>query len=383
MHDHEYDSDRKSGGKKRKAEEADDEELFAPYADALPERSLPSEEEDTDGEPERLPGTTAAVKRGKKKKGKGFLAVVFAILAVLLLFFFTGNGSSLKGKLHGLFHAGKDGVTQVSASGEPEEVKGMLKLSFIDVGQGDSELIRTPNGKYILIDSGPKESEERLKKYLTSESVSEIEYFVVTHPHSDHMGNAAWVLENYDVRNVILPDVSASGYAYEKLLKSIENEKNEHGCKLLRANPGDFYPVDGCTLTVYGPLYIDREDFNDCSVVLRLVYGDFSALFMGDAGKASEARILGKDYPLKSDVLKVGHHGSSSATSAAFLDAVSPAIAVISCAKNNDYGHPHAETRTALKKRSIPCYVTKDYGTVCLYSDGGDGLYLKTEKDPS
>lgn len=257
----------------------------------------------------------------------------------------------------------------LNGEGSSDIAVGNVEFHFIDVGQGDAALIRTPEGD-IIIDAGPGKHENDLKKYLDSCGVRVIKYAIFTHPHEDHIGGADTVLRNYTVENVILPDYNYTTQAYKTMVTYIEAEK----CNVYEAVANDVYTLGDFKMTLLSPhAEADYEDnTNNYSVVLKAEWGNTSAIFTGDAEKEAEANIISTfsaDF-LKSDILKVGHHGSYTSTSAGFLKAVSPKIAVISCGRNNEYGHPHRETMNSLTSPFITVRRTDTEGSIVYVSDG-------------
>lgn len=248
---------------------------------------------------------------------------------------------------------------------------GTLEVYFFDVGQGDSELIRLPGGENILIDAGTSSTEDELVGELRSLGAETLDLVVATHPHADHIGGMAAVIDAFDVRQVVMPRVSESDTpttkTYENLLQSIADK----GLTITPAEPGDeLLSSGGAVLTVLAPNGEDYGDLNNYSVVLRLTYGEDSFLFTGDAEEASEEEMLSLDWPLTATVLKCGHHGSETSTSPAFLDAVSPQYAVISCGVDNDYGHPDAVTLEKLEAAGVEVFRTDRQGTILASTDG-------------
>ncbi len=248
---------------------------------------------------------------------------------------------------------------------------GTLEVYFFDVGQGDSELIRLPGGENILIDAGTSSTEDELVGELRSLGAETLDLVVATHPHADHIGGMAAVIDAFDVRQVVMPRVSESDTpttkTYENLLQSIADK----GLTITPAEPGDeLLSSGGAVLTVLAPNGKDYGDLNNYSVVLRLTYGEDSFLFTGDAEEESEEEMLSLDWPLTATVLKCGHHGSETSTSPAFLDAVSPQYAVISCGVDNDYGHPDAVTLEKLEAAGAEVFRTDRQGTILASTDG-------------
>lgn len=253
---------------------------------------------------------------------------------------------------------------------------GTLEVYFFDVGQGDSELIRLPGGENILIDAGTSSTEDELVGELRSLGAETLDLVVATHPHADHIGGMAAVIDAFDVRQVVMPRISESDTpttkTYENLLQSIADK----GLTIMPAEPGDeLLSSGGAVLTVLAPNGEDYGDLNNYSVVLRLTYGEDSFLFTGDAEEASEEEMLSLDWPLTATVLKCGHHGSETSTSPAFLDAVSPQYAVISCGVDNDYGHPDAVTLEKLEAAGVEVFRTDRQGTI-LASTEGSGVTM-------
>lgn len=238
-------------------------------------------------------------------------------------------------------------------------------VHFIDVGQGDAALILTEKSA-VVIDAGPASSADKLTEYISAYT-SKIDCLVISHPHEDHMGGAAKLLERLPVDKIIMnSDASDSGF-FSKTLDVIA----EKGIDLYKAGPGDTYGIEDITLELFAPLK-DYGDKNNNSVVLKASIPEFSVIFTGDAEAEAEKDIL-EIYgsSLDADVLKVGHHGSSTSTSEVFLSFVSPEIAVISCAAGNSYGHPHSETLSKLAMVGANVYRTDKDGTAVVYYDVG------------
>lgn len=250
-----------------------------------------------------------------------------------------------------------------------------LVIHYIDVGQGDSQLITTPDGKALLIDAGPNSSEDKLLMYLRSQDIGELEYAVFTHPHEDHIGGADMILKNFKVRHVLLPDMTYSSSTFLRMLEAAE----ESGTELMTAAAGQEYPLGEASFTVLGPVSGSYESINDWSIVLRLDYLETSFLFMGDAEKYSENEMMLKygASEFKCDVYKAGHHGSSTSGSGAFLALCDPDFAVISCGRGNDYGHPHSETLGLLMEMGIGILRTDVLGTIVFRSDGINAIRIK------
>ncbi|MDE4542312.1 ComEC/Rec2 family competence protein [Thermoanaerobacterium sp. R66] len=244
---------------------------------------------------------------------------------------------------------------------------GLLKVYFIDVGQGDSIFIKTPDNKTMLIDAGVPEMGKKVVDYIKSLGVTKIDILVGTHPHEDHIGGMDRVIESFEIGKFYMPRVTTNTKTFEYVLNAAKNK----GLKIDVAKAGvtlDLGP--SVSAEMIAPNSSKYDDLNEYSAVIKLAYKNTSFLFTGDAGAESEMEMIEKGYDLKSDVLKVGHHGSSTSTTASFLDDVSPKYAVISCGKGNDYGHPHSSTLKKLKARNIPVYRTDECGTIIALSNG-------------
>lgn len=245
-----------------------------------------------------------------------------------------------------------------------------LEVRFLDVGQADSSLILLPNGKTMLIDAGGNSTADALVEYLKGEDISKLDYVVGTHPHEDHIGGLDKVIEQFEIGALYLPKVDDSQVPTTRTYEDVLTAIADKGLSIHRGKAGTIlFEEDGLTASMLAPGGDRYDGLNSYSIAVRLEYGSKSFLFMGDAESDSEEEIL-SHFAVKSDVLKCGHHGSSTSTSKPFLRAVQPQYAVISCGKDNSYGHPHRETLSALKQNQAEVYRTDQAGTITCYSDG-------------
>lgn len=262
-----------------------------------------------------------------------------------------------------------------------------LEIHFIDVGQGDCSLIMW-EGASILIDCGEREQADTVKKYLKKQGVKKLDYVIATHPHSDHIGGMGDIISSVEVGKVIAPrlsdDMTPTTKTYERFLQALKDKS----LKLTAAKPGTAYTLSSTKASAEGkkpPKFEilapvnDYKDLNDYSVVIRLTYGRTSYLFTGDAENEAETDILESGADVDSDVLKMGHHGSSTSSSDRFYEEVSPDICVIQCGTDNSYGHPHKETIEKVNASGAKVYRNDTDGTVIVYSDG-DEIFVKTSK---
>lgn len=258
----------------------------------------------------------------------------------------------------------------------PDRAEGTLTVEFIDVGQGDSTLVHLPDGKTLLIDAGERKEGERVMDRLKEQGITRLDYVIGTHPHTDHIGGLQAIIENFDIGAIYMPKKLHTTKTFERLLEAIDQK----GLKVHAASAGvTVLEEPGLFATFVAPSNADYEELNDYSAVLRLTFGTTSFLFTGDAEAQSEHEMLAGGHSLSADVLKVGHHGSTTSNTAAFLKAVSPTHAVISCGADNDYGHPHQQIVKRLTALGATLWRTDEQGTITVVSDGTT-LSVSTEK---
>ena len=252
-----------------------------------------------------------------------------------------------------------------------------LEVHFIDVGQADCALL-VSDGHYMVIDGGNNDDAETIVTYLKNQGVKTLDAVVGTHPHEDHIGSLDAIINSFDVEAVYMPKIMHTSQTFEDVLDAIANK----GLKIKAPNPGDTISFNGLPVEFLGPQR-EYDDFNNNSIVLKVTAGERSFLFTGDAEETAEKDILNAGYDMQADVLKVGHHGSSTSTSDAFLQAVSPKYAVISVGTGNKYGHPEKVTLDKLQNIGAEIYRTDLEGTVVCSTDGQNilfnGISTKTE----
>ena len=248
-----------------------------------------------------------------------------------------------------------------------------LIIHFVDVGQGDCILI-SKNNEHVLIDAGNNEDGPLLVEYFKELGIKKFKYVIGTHAHEDHIGGIDNVINNFELGHYYMPDVITTTKTFEDVLDALLAKKKAFETP----NIGDKFKLSD---TEFEVLYLgdDKSDLNNTSIVLKLTYKNTTYLFMGDATSTVERILINEGKDLKSDVLKVGHHGSQYSSSAAFLKQVSPRYAVIQVGQDNDYGHPKQVTMDKLEKLKTLTYRTDKHGTIILTSDG-DNISFETIK---
>lgn len=237
-----------------------------------------------------------------------------------------------------------------------------LEVYFLDVGQADSILIKLED-EYMLIDAGNNEDGVKLVNYFNELGIKEFKYVFGTHPHEDHIGGMDDIINNFKIDNYYMPDKITTTKTFEDVLDALINNNLQYTI----LEKGDEFNLSSANFKV---IYAGDEtnDINDSSIVLKLTYGNNSFLLTGDATSNVEKTLLNDN--IKSDVLKVAHHGSNYSSTDEFLDVVSPKYAVISAGKNNSYNHPSNSTLKKLNDRNIKLYRTDLDGTIKFTSDG-------------
>lgn len=262
-----------------------------------------------------------------------------------------------------------------------EPVRDLGQVVFVDVGQGDCTFVRTPNGNTLLIDGGEYDAfNAELRPFLKSRGIDKVDFALATHYHSDHMGGIYELVEAGMADNLIIPDYEPENKAKSKLLKVSQRT----GTRVMQVSADDKIQLGDIDvdITVLHPEKggFSKTDENNNSLVLMLSYLGTDFLLTGDAEADAEASVL-KKFNIEADVLKVGHHGSSSSTSKKFIQAVDPTYAVIQCGEGNSYGHPHYETLDILEDNDARIYRTDTDGDISFFIDEKGIKEIKIEKN--
>lgn len=239
-----------------------------------------------------------------------------------------------------------------------------LRVHFIDIGQADSTFVELGNGQTMLIDAGRSGDANTIINYIKKLQYSSIDYVVATHPHDDHIGGMASVLNSFDIGKMYMPKQAHTISAFENMLNVIENKNID----LYTAKAGVNITTNGIIkIDILAPFADSYSNINNCSAIVKLTYGKTVMIFTGDSEKEIETQLNTSN--IDADVLKVGHHGSKTSSATSFIKAVSPEIAVISVGEGNSYGHPHAETITLLNQVGADIYRTDEQGNIVITAD--------------
>ena len=280
----------------------------------------------------------------------------------------------------GILGTNQDLMSTVSNMGEPannsneQQVEFVaqedLLIDFIDVGQADSILIRNQD-KTMLIDAGTNEAGETVVAYLQNLGITKIDYLIGTHPHEDHIGGLDDVINHFNIGQIYMPKIETTTKTFEDVLDAIENKN----LTVTSPNKGDKIEIGQAVGTFMTDPILDKDNLNLSSLVLRLEFGNNSFLFMGDAEEENEETI---SWP-KTDILKVGHHGSNTSSSETFLTQVQPQYSIIMVGKDNSYNLPTQATIDKLNTIGSKIYRTDENGTIQINSDGNT-IEVKTSK---
>jgi competence protein ComEC len=305
--------------------------------------------------------------------------VVVALAVAVVLAGCTGAPVSDPTATDGSSEAPLDDAT------EPATANGTLEVHYINVGQSVSTLVVGSDGETLLVDTGHYNDDgEHVIAYLQRHGIERIDHLVTSHNDADHVGGNGAIINYYEteadgVGAVYDPGIAASTRTYGEYLDAVE----EHDVTLYETRAGDTLPFGETDVDVLGPPepYLEGEDRNENSIVLKLTHGDTSFVLSGDAEDDQEGYLV-DEYgdQLGSTVLKAGHHGSSSSSGGAFLNAVNPRVAVVSSAYDSQYGHPHEEVLQRFADRSIPTYWTATHGDIVFVSDGVT-VSVRTQRD--
>lgn len=319
-------------------------------------------------------------KKNKHNKRTPLTAVSAVILFALMTIGITNNASNTANNPNTSayettdYNYNHDDYSSKDNSSISDSSQGFLNVTVLDVGQGLSVLINCDN-HYMLYDGGNGDYSSFLVSYLSKNNITNFDYVFASHYDADHISGLVGVIYNYSISQLIAPNYTASSRIYNSFIKAI----NTKGISITYPTVGTTYPLGSAKIQILAPNSPAYESENDYSIVVKITFGGSSVLITGDATQYSENEMLNNQFNLNSDILVVGHHGSSSSTSSQFLNAVNPQYAVISCERNNSYGHPASDVLERLVSKNITVLRTDLAGTI-EFTIKNNSISYNTEK---
>lgn len=300
-----------------------------------------------------------------KKMKKNIKRNFFEILIILLAFLIINNQDKIKNLFNQNNNQNQNDYINTNND--------LLKVHYLDVGQGDSIFIELPNNETMLIDAAESYQSENIINYLKNLNYQKIDYVIGTHPHTDHIGGLKDIINTFEIGKIYMPKVVSTTKTYESLLMAIK-DKN---LKINTAKAGtSIIDTDALKINILAPNNNTYTELNNYSVVTKITYGTTKFLFMGDAEKLSENEIK---EDVTADVIKIGHHGSNTSSSIDFIKKVNAKYGIISVGLNNKYNLPKEETITNWENSGTKIYLTSTNGTIRASSDGTN-IKIESEK---
>lgn len=300
-----------------------------------------------------------------KKIKKNIKRNFFEILIILLAFLIINNQDKIKNLFNQNNNQNQNDYINTNNN--------LLKVHYLDVGQGDSIFIELPNNETMLIDAAESYQSENIINYLKNLNYQKIDYVIGTHPHTDHIGGLKNIINTFEIGKIFMPKVVSTTKTYESLLMAIK-DKN---LKINTAKAGtSIIDTDALKINILAPNNSIYTELNNYSVVTKITYGTTKFLFMGDAEKLSENEIKEN---VTADVIKIGHHGSNTSSSIDFIKKVNAKYGIISVGLNNKYNLPKEETITNWENSGTKIYLTSTNGTIRASSDGTN-IKIESEK---
>ncbi len=306
----------------------------------------------------------------RKKSTQKLIGSIIGIIVLMIAGIFGLNNENINAILGTENNVNTTAEQEITTNSMP--VDGNLNIYFIDVGQADSILI-TNNDASMLIDAGNNEDGEDVVNFIKDKGITKLDYVVGTHPHEDHIGGLDDVINSdLEIDNIYMPKIETTTKTFEDVIDAIENK----GLSITSPKKGDTFNIGNASLEVMTDSILDEDNLNLSSITLLMQYGNNKFLFMGDAEEKNEET---RDWP-KVDLLKVGHHGSSTSSSDKFLNETKPTYSIIMAGEGNSYGLPTQETLNKLQSIGSTIYRTDLNGTITVTSDG-ENIEISTSKN--
>ena len=300
-----------------------------------------------------------------KKIKKNIKRNFFEILIILLAFLIINNQDKIKNLFNQNNNQNQNDYINTNND--------LLKVHYLDVGQGDSIFIELPNNETMLIDAAESYQSENIINYLKNLNYQKIDYVIGTHPHTDHIGGLKNIINTFEIGKIYMPKVVSTTKTYESLLMAIKDKNLKiNNAKAVTS----IIDTDALKINILAPNNSTYTELNNYSVVTKITYGTTKFLFMGDAEKLSENEIKEN---VTADVIKIGHHGSNTSSSIDFIKKVNAKYGIISVGLNNKYNLPKEETITNWEKSGTKIYLTSTNGTIRASSDGTN-IKIESEK---
>lgn len=247
-------------------------------------------------------------------------------------------------------------------------VEDNFAIYFLNVGQGDCTIIKC-NNEIMMIDCSTKNQVNTIRESIHTLEIDTIDYMIITHQHNDHIGSAIEIINDVNVKNFIMPKLSSNNNVSTQTYNVLINTLDIKNINRIPAQYCKSFMLGDALVEILSPT-VQSNNLNNMSVVLKVTYGENEFLFQGDSETKIENDLIRSDYDIDIDVLKVGHHGSNTSTSTKYLDATSPAIAIISSGADNSYKHPNGEILKNLENKGVKAFCTALHGTITVTSNG-------------
>ncbi len=294
----------------------------------------------------------------KRKKEISFVKILLSVGGFFVAMFFISTIPEGEPQISAEPSATEQATIEETFSQNIASVIDDMEIHFIDVGQGDSTLIKCGN-QSMLIDAADDSKGTAIQNYLEKQGIEKLDYLILTHPDLDHIGGAPVIITKFDIDTVFMSDFKKDNETYRKLIQSLDDKR----LKWSTPEVGSTYSLGSGTITIIGPNQT-YDDPNNASVSLLVQNGNHSVIFTGDAEETAEEDMLKSGINIDADIYHVGHHGSKTSSSEAFLDAITPTYAMVSCLEGNSYGHPHAQTLNNLRARGVQVFRTDEQGSL-------------------